>query len=102
MVVSSKELKSYYDKNKKLFEVPAAYHLSHIIVKTKEEAEKTFKGISQGSSFSALAMERSIEEFSANEGGDIGYISEEDERYPEQYIETAKKLKMVLAVNRSR
>ncbi|MFF2450347.1 peptidyl-prolyl cis-trans isomerase [Neobacillus sp. NPDC058068] len=93
VVVSNKELKSYYDKNKTLFDVPAAYHLSHIIVKTKGEAEKASKELANGSSFAALAMERSIEEFSANEGGDIGYISEEDERYPEQYIETAKKLK---------
>lgn len=93
VVVSNKELKSYYEKNKNLFNVPTAYHLSHIIVKTKKEAEKAFKELSQGSSFSALAMERSIEEFSANEGGDIGYISGQDERYPKQYIETAKKLK---------
>ena len=91
--VSNKELKSYYDKNKNLFNVPPAYHLSHIIVKTKKEAEKAAKELANGSSFSTLAMERSIEEFSANEGGDIGYISEEDERYPKQYIETAKQLK---------
>ncbi|CAH2717159.1 Foldase protein PrsA 2 [Neobacillus rhizosphaerae] len=93
VVVSNKELKSYYAKNKSLFNVPTFYHISHIIVKTKKEAEKASKELSQGSSFSALAMERSIEEFSANEGGDIGYISEEDERYPKPYIETAKKLK---------
>lgn len=93
VVVSNKELKSYYDKNKDLFNVPTAYHLSHIIVKTKEEADKASKELAQGSNFSTLAMERSIEEFSANEGGDIGYISEEDERYPKQYIETVKKLK---------
>lgn len=93
VVVSNKELKSYYEKNKHLFNVPAAYHLSHIIVKTKEEADKASKELAHGSSFSTLAMERSIEEFSANEGGDIGYINEEDERYPTQYIATAKKLK---------
>ena len=68
-------MKAYYEKNKELFNIPTAYHLSHIIVKTSEEAEKAIKELSQGSSFSALAMERSIEEFSANEGGDIGYIS---------------------------
>jgi foldase protein PrsA len=93
VVISDKEIKSYYNKNKKLFNVPTAYHLSQIIVKTKEEAKKAIKELSQGSSFSALAMERSIEEFSANEGGDIGYINEEDERYPEEYIKTAKNLK---------
>lgn len=93
VVISDKELKSYYNKNKQLFNVPTAYHLSQIIVKTKDEAKRALKELAQGSSFSALAMERSIEEFSANEGGDIGYISEEDERYPEVYLKTAKILK---------
>lgn len=93
VVISDKELKSYYQKNKDLFDVPTAYHLSQIIVKTKNEAKKTLNELSQGSSFSALAMERSIDEFSANEGGDIGYVSAEDDRYPADYIQTAKKLK---------
>jgi foldase protein PrsA len=93
VAVSTKELKRYYAENKSVFKVPTAYHLSHIIVKTKNEATKASKELAHGSSFSALAMERSIEEFSANEGGDIGYITEEDERYPKKYIETAKKLK---------
>ncbi|WP_345790870.1 peptidyl-prolyl cis-trans isomerase [Neobacillus drentensis] len=92
--VSSSELKRYYTKNKNLFRAPAAYHLSHIVVKTKKEAETAAKELTHGSSFSTMAMERSIEEFSANEGGDIGYISEGDERYPKQYLTTAKKLKL--------
>lgn len=92
--VSTEELTSYYEKNKDLFNVPEAYHLSHIIVSTLEEAEQTSKELAQGSNFSTLAIERSIEEFSANEGGDIGYISEDDERYPMEYIETAKELEL--------
>jgi foldase protein PrsA len=94
VVISNKELNSYYEKNKQLFNIPTAYHLSHIIVKTKSEASKALKELAQGSSFSALAMERSIEEFSANEGGDIGYVSEEDEQYPSDYIKNAKKMKV--------
>lgn len=91
--VSSSELESYYQKNKDLFDVSSAYHLSHIVVPSQEEADKAMQELAQGSDFSTLAMERSIEEFSANEGGDIGYISEGDERYPSQYIEVAKELK---------
>ncbi len=91
--VSKDELESYYEKNKDLFNVPAAYHLSHIVVSTQEEADQALQELVQGSNFSTLAMERSIEEFSANEGGDIGYISKEDERYPNDYIQVAKKLK---------
>lgn len=91
--VSEKEMKAYFEANKELFTIPTAYHLSHIIVKSSNEAEKAIKELSQGSSFSALAMERSIEEFSANEGGDIGYIMEGEERYPSEYLKIAKKLK---------
>ncbi|HJV32234.1 MAG TPA: peptidyl-prolyl cis-trans isomerase [Bacillales bacterium] len=93
VIVSNQEMEKYYQENKSMFDVPTAYHLSHIIVKTKKEAQKTVKELSQGSSFSALAMERSIEEFSANQGGDIGYITGDDEQYPKKYIQSAKKLK---------
>ncbi|OLS34127.1 peptidyl-prolyl cis-trans isomerase [Bacillus sp. MRMR6] len=92
VVVSDKELKAYYEKNKELFNIPTTFHLSHLIVKTKSEAETALKELSEGSSFAVLAMERSIEEFSANEGGDIGYLVEEDERYPAEYIQAVKKL----------
>lgn len=93
VVVSEKEMESYYEKNQALFDIPTAYHLAHIVVKTKEEANKAKKELSQGSNFSALAMEQSIEEFSANEGGNIGYLMEGDERFPAEYLEAAKKLK---------
>ena len=91
--VSEKEMKAYFEENKELFTIPTAFHLSHIIVKSSNEAEEALKELSQGSSFSALAMERSIEEFSANEGGDIGYIMEGEERYPSEYLKAAKELK---------
>jgi foldase protein PrsA len=91
--VSQKEMKAYFEANKELYTIPSAYHLSHIIVKSSDEAEKAIKELSQGSSFSALAMEKSVEEFSANEGGDIGYIMEGEERYPSEYLKAAKKLK---------
>ncbi|WP_442597402.1 peptidyl-prolyl cis-trans isomerase [Neobacillus sp. D3-1R] len=91
-IVTEKEMKNYFEENKNLFDVPTSYHLSHIIVKTKDEADKTEKELEGGSSFSALAMERSIEEFSANQGGDIGFISEEDDQYPSEYMDYAKKL----------
>ncbi|MEH7014187.1 peptidyl-prolyl cis-trans isomerase [Neobacillus niacini] len=91
--VSEKEMKAYFEANKELFTIPDAYHLSHIIVKSSDEAEKALKELSQGSSFSALAMERSVEEFSANEGGDIRYLMDGEERYPSEYLQAAKKLK---------
>jgi parvulin-like peptidyl-prolyl isomerase len=92
VVVTEQEMQEYYQKNKSQFNVPTVYHLSHIVVKTDNEANKALKELSQGSSFSALAMERSIDEFSANQGGDIGYVSEGDEQYPASYLQIAKNL----------
>ncbi|WP_316252506.1 SurA N-terminal domain-containing protein [Bacillus aquiflavi] len=80
--VSEKELKKYYLKKKRRFNIPPpSYHISQIIVKTKKEAEQVIKELKDGSNFSVLAMERSIDEFSANQGGDLGYVSKDDERF---------------------
>lgn len=91
--VSEEDMKAFYEENKSLFDVPAAYHLSQIVVETEKEAKEAAKELKEGSSFGALAMERSIDEFSANQGGDIGFINEEDERVEPQVVEAAKQLK---------
>lgn len=91
--VSEGDMKAFYEQNKSLFDLPASYHLSQIVVETKKEADAAVKELKDGSSFDALAMERSIDEFSANQGGDIGFINEEDERVDPQVVEAAKTLK---------
>jgi len=91
--VSEDDMKAFYEQNKSLFDLPASYHLSQIVVETKKEADAAVKELKDGSSFDALAMERSIDEFSANQGGDIGFINEEDERVDPQVVEAAKTLK---------
>lgn len=91
--ISEKEIKKYYEENKSQFNLPDSYHISQIIVKTKEEADQTIKELEQGSSFSVLAMERSIDEFTANFGGDAGFITEDTERYSQSVIDEIKNLK---------
>jgi foldase protein PrsA len=91
--VSEEDMKSYYEQNNSLFDIPASYHLSQIVVETKKEADAAVKELKEGSSFAAMAMERSIDEFSANQGGDIGFINEEDELVAPEVVEVAKSLK---------
>lgn len=91
--VSEEDMKSFYEQNKSLFDIPASYHLSQIVVETKKEADSAVKELKEGSSFAALAMERSIDEFSANEGGDIGFVTEEDELVAPEVVAAAKSLK---------
>ncbi|WP_226647393.1 peptidyl-prolyl cis-trans isomerase [Mesobacillus subterraneus] len=91
--VSTEDMKSFYEQNNSLFDIPASYHLSQIVVETKEEADSAVKELKNGSSFAALAMERSLDEFSANAGGDIGFVTEEDELVSPEVIDAAKTLK---------
>lgn len=90
--IPEEEIKNYYEQNKSQFNLPNSYHISHIIVKTKAEADQTLKELDQGSSFSVLAMERSMDEFTANIGGDAGYITADNDRFS-SYKDEIKNLK---------
>jgi foldase protein PrsA len=93
VAIKEEELKSFYKQNKKLFHIPESYHISQIVTKSKKDAEQIFRELKQGSNFQALAMEQSIDESTANQGGDLGFVSEEDERVPQAVLNEAKKLK---------
>lgn len=58
------------------------YLVSHIVTKTKEEAEKILKDLQakkiSASKFSELAKKHSIDQDSSGNGGDLGYILEDN------------------------
>ncbi|PLT30839.1 peptidyl-prolyl cis-trans isomerase [Peribacillus deserti] len=92
-VIPDGEIERYYEQHKDTYALPDAYHVSHILVKTEEEAEKVIKELKDGANFSTLAMEKSIDEFSANQGGDLGFISVESDIIPGSYLKSARGLK---------
>ena len=90
--VPEEDLRSFYENNKELYDIKDIYHLSHIVVKTEEEAKAIIKELAGGSSFEALALEASIDEFTANQGGDIGFISTDNDYVSKEYLEIAPEL----------
>lgn len=90
--ISEEEMKKFYEENIDLYEIPKTFHLSHIVVKTEEEAEQVRKELENGSSFSVLAMEKSIDEFSASRGGELGFVSGQSEYVPPSYYEAAREM----------
>ena len=91
-VISDEEMKIYYSQNKDLYNIPDTYHLSHITVKDLSDAEQVIMELENGSSFIALAQEKSLDDFSASRGGELGYAAEGSEYLPSIYLETAKTL----------
>ncbi|MGM9922888.1 MAG: peptidyl-prolyl cis-trans isomerase [Bacillus sp. (in: firmicutes)] len=87
------DIKAAYESNKDAYEIPAAYHLSQIVVKKKKEAQQIYQELQDGASFSVLAMEKSTDDLSAEQKGDIGFITKNHKRFPSEYREVAADLK---------
>lgn len=68
------EVERYYTENKDQYSIPEMFNLSQIVAESEEEADLIAKELADGSSFAALAMERSKDDVSAVQGGNIGYI----------------------------
>jgi foldase protein PrsA len=92
VTIPEKEMKAFYETNKDLYNIDESYHLSHIIVETENEADLIVEELKGGSSFEALALEKSLDEFTANSGGDIGFVSNDNEFISNEYLEIAPKL----------
>ncbi|WP_457746688.1 peptidylprolyl isomerase [Sulfurimonas sp.] len=79
--ISEKELKDYYKKNKEEFNEKESVHARHILVKTKEEAQKIIaelkplSGEKLKEKFIELAKKDSTGPSGAN-GGDLGYFTQ--------------------------
>lgn len=79
LVIEDDAIKAFYDNNKNLYNIATSYRTSVIFVNTEEEANKVAKELENGSSFEGLARERSADASSASLGGDVGYVSEDNE-----------------------
>ena len=92
--ISDDDLKAYYEENKGMFQFEDNFRLSHIVLDSKEEATRVLEELNNGSSFPALAMEVSLDDFTAYQGGDIGMINSNDTLFPKVYYHEAQNLKV--------
>ena len=73
--ISEDEVKAYYEENKANYDQPEQVEVSHILVEDKDEANDLLKKIKAGKDFAKLAKENSTDPGSAENGGELGYIS---------------------------
>lgn len=73
--VTEQEVKEYYEKNKSDFSNVNQIRASHILVKSKEEAQKVLQRLKAGEDFGKIAKEKSLDPGSARNGGDVGFFS---------------------------
>ncbi|RNF38350.1 peptidyl-prolyl cis-trans isomerase [Planococcus salinus] len=87
VVIEEAAVKEFYDENQELYDIKEAYRARMIVVESAEEAQKTIEELESGSSFEALARERSIDTATGSLGGDIGYVTPEQTTVDEAVAE---------------
>lgn len=92
VTISEEKLQQYYEENQAQYEIKDTYHLSQIVLESKDEAEQTLKELDSGSSFAAMAMEKSNDTLTAAQGGDLGYVTSDNSEY-QDIIKAAESLK---------
>lgn len=93
VVIDEDKIQTYYDENKSLFNIATTYRTSLIVMASKEDAESVLTEIENGSTFSVLARERSVDSASASLGGDIGFVPETGDSGDEAITNAVKDLK---------
>lgn len=73
--VSDVEVMQYYQDNKALYVTPAQLRLSHIQVATEKEANELYNALQDGANFAGLAAARSLDKISAQNAGDLSWVS---------------------------
>lgn len=81
VTIQDEEMKKYYEENKEQFNTPELVRASHILVDSQAEAEEILNDLKNGGDFSQLAMEKSKDELTKDNGGDLNYFARGD--YPE-------------------
>lgn len=72
--VTEDEIKRYYKENRHKFSSPPKVEARHILLRSREEAEKVMERLRNGEEFTQLAKEFSIDLPMALEGGSMGTI----------------------------
>jgi peptidyl-prolyl cis-trans isomerase C len=72
--VNDDEIRKYYQENRHKFSLPRKVQASHILLRTKEEAEKVLARLKKGEDFVQLAKDFSIDLPDALKGGSMGII----------------------------
>lgn len=73
--VTEDDVKTFYKENPDEAKTKEEVRASHILLKTKEEAEMVKKKLKEGLKFEDLAKKHSLDHVSKETGGDLGFFS---------------------------
>jgi peptidyl-prolyl cis-trans isomerase C len=91
VVITEKDKRRYYVKNKEEFKIPYMWDFRRIEVKTKEECEEILEKLKKGEDFSELAKKFSVAP-EGKRGGLIRHFTEKS--IPEEFVPVLKTMRV--------
>ncbi|MGA9761510.1 MAG: peptidylprolyl isomerase [Gaiellaceae bacterium] len=76
VVVSQSEIKDYYNAHKSSYQVGLSREVSHILVKTKAQADSIYQQLKAGGNFAKLAKKYSTDTTTKSKGGALGAMEQ--------------------------
>lgn len=78
MVIPEDSLRHYFDANPQAFALPPEIHLREIVLRDPNTATVVEKKLHRGAPFAELAKKYSVRRWSAEQGGELGYLTPQD------------------------
>ncbi|MBI2569714.1 MAG: peptidyl-prolyl cis-trans isomerase [Candidatus Schekmanbacteria bacterium] len=74
--VPEEQIKAFYDAHLADFDIPDRWHGRQIVLDSQEQADEVRESLAGGADFAAVAREKSVDLFTRDEGGDMGWVEE--------------------------
>ncbi len=72
--ISDEELQAHFEEHREDFDIPEQVKARHILVESREEAEKILSALKNGEDFAELVSEHSSDTATKDEGGNLGFF----------------------------
>lgn len=76
--VSQEEIDRYLEEHAIEFEPSRQYELAHLVVESEQDATALLNELAAGADFEELALIHSLDEFTADSGGALGWVDSQD------------------------
>lgn len=90
--IGDEQVNAYIREHPEEFEHNVELHLAQIVSASKELADKAYAELAKGTDFAVVARDRSLDDATANGGGDLGWVEEGDPFVPPPLMNAAKNL----------
>lgn len=92
--IKDDDIKQYWAEHREDYITPEKYDLSMIVVKEKSEAEALLTALRNGEDFEEAARTQSVDSYSRDSGGKLGWIEQNDPFQPKSILKLAAQLQV--------